>query len=159
MGLFSKKKTETKKAKSYKELLLTLGIDIDSFKHEDLEPDEITIDDEVAGIVKKSSKIHEEEDAPYNIVDLSTTKEGKKELSLTIINDEYGIKEIVDKFSAAFGPDDDFKSEFTSEDLNEIRQPGFSTIRKYISDINGENYITISYSNGDDLSTTNIYIF
>jgi hypothetical protein len=157
MGLFSKKKPEVKKEKTYKELLLSLDIDIDSFNHEDLEPEEITIDDEVMGIIKKSGKIYEGSDVPFNIVELATTKEGKNELSLSIVNDEYGIKEIVDRFSEIFGPDDNFNSEFNGEDLNEIRKSGFNTIRKWVSDVNDENCITISYSPENSLST--IYIF
>ena len=159
MGLFSKRKTEKKKEKSYKETLLSLGIDIDSFNHDELVPEEITIDDEVKGIVKKSGKIYEEEEAPYNIVDLSTTKDGKKELSLSVISDEYKTKDIVDEFNAAFGSDDDSRSEFRSEDLEEVRKPGTKIIRKYVNDVDGVNYITISQSNGDNLSLTNINIF
>lgn len=159
MGLFSKKKKniETKKDKTYKELLLSVGIDLDSFEHEDLEPDEITIDDEVDGIIKKSGKIYEETDAPYNIIDLSTTKEGKKELSLGILSDEYGVKDLVNKFNAVFGNDDDFNSEFSSNDLSEIRKPGINTIRKWVSDVNGEYCITLSYSSDSNLSS--LYIF
>lgn len=155
MGLFSKKKKEDKE-KTYKELLVSVGINLESFNYEDYEPEEISIDDELAGITRKSGKVFEGE-AEYNIIDFSEDKDGKKELSLAKYADEYAMKDLVNKFNSVFGPDDDFNAEFTSEDLNTIRKSSFNTIRKWVSDVNSEYNITLSYSSDDGMS--NIYIF
>ena len=144
MGVFFKNK-KNGKAKPYKELLVSVGIDIDSFKYEDFDPEEISIDDELAGVIRKSGKVLEG-DVDYNIIDLTENNDGKKELSLFRYADEYAVKDLVNTFISVFGPDDSSNKEFSCGDLDIIRHTGFNTIRKWVSDVNSEYNVTLSYS-------------
>ena len=147
---------EIKEVKTYNELLKLVDIDLESFKFENLDPEEVTLDDELHGVVRKARIIHER-DRKYNFINLSEHNDGKKELSLSKFADEYDMKALVNKYDAVFGPDDNFNSEFTDEDTKAIRHTGVNTIRMWGDNVNDEYHIKLSYIAEDALSNISIF--
>jgi len=158
MGLFSKKDKE--KAKDYVRLLQSIGIDFYSLTHDNADQLELTVDDEVNGIIKKSYK--ELRNNYFDFVLLSDKKDGSRNVVLSKNNStEKDLKNLIDKFYELFGYDSVFNMEFCQRDLNVIR--GYDSDFKaddnlrewntYYSD--GKTYITsISY----DLKSQTIFL-
>lgn len=143
MGLFDfiKGKEEKGSSKNYLNLLKELGIDFDSYVHEDMEPVELTIDDEVEGIIKTSDFIDTSEGVLFNYVSLSDKKDGRKELTLNKLNSsEHDIKDMVNKFYSVLGEDYLFNGEFNSEDLDKIRNNQGQGLRRW-DDESGYNIL------------------
>lgn len=115
MGLF------TKKQKLASEKLMQFGIDLNSIKYENYQPEEVSLDAEVSGITK-SSRAENVTFWKFNEVDFSEYKDGKKLILLTRFpSAERDLKDIVDGLSKVLGEDWLGRNELTYSDLNSYR--------------------------------------
>jgi len=129
MGLFSKKKN------LINERLIKFGIDFNSFSHEGLDEDELTVDDEVGGVIKNSSGEYEDENGFFNNILIIDYNDGIREIYFSGINvDERKVKNMVDKLSSFLGKDKLFRNELSAIDLEDIRQGGNSDLRSWECD-------------------------
>jgi hypothetical protein len=125
MGLFKKKQNLAS------EKLMQLGIGLDSIKHEDYSPEEITLDDELAGKIKISY-------SPsvnfwkFDTILLTDYKDGKRILLFAKNNSvERDIKDLANELYKIFGNDWLERKELELYELNIYRNSNedFSTIR------------------------------
>lgn len=121
MGLFGKKKKIQKPLASEK--LDTLGFNPHSFDHANFADAEITIDDELAGVVKASSDLWENDSSVFDYVELLDFKNGSRELCLSTSSaDERACQTTINILNEHLGEDAVFRTEFSSSDLDEIRK-------------------------------------
>lgn len=151
MGFFSKKK---KQDNNYLEKLKELDIDFYAYSHDDLEPVELTIDDELNNIEKISDKLYEDEELLFNYTSLTTNEKGLNELSLSKqITSERDIRDKVNLICSVLGVDETFNVDFEAEDLEKIRSGETSNLRRW-TDVDGYT-IVLSYGG----ETLGLYIF
>lgn len=146
-GLFSKKES----AKNYVDLIKTFGIDVFHFSNEGLAPLDLSIDDEVSGVISKYGG--EFKHAHFDHVITSERKDGMKSFYFSgHEKTERDLKKLVDELFIVMGEDGVFKREMSPRDLNIIR--GLEEDYKATDDIrewnthytNGVTFIiTISY--------------
>lgn len=121
MGFFSKKVVQVEN--SIESKLIEMGYDIAQFSHDTLEAGELSIDNEVAGMIKTSYGDFIDKNNFFNSIMLSDYRNGRREIdfSKTGIN-ERDIKNIVDFLYQYLGSDNVHRNEFNSNDLKKIRE-------------------------------------
>ena len=117
MGLFSRKN----KAKDYVRMLKKIGVDFYNYTHENLKPAEISVDDEVAGVIKSSFGNFSEE-VFFESILLSDKKDGTR--NIILIKEDVNEKELrqfTNELYNILGEDEIFYGEFEAKDLQIIR--------------------------------------
>ena len=120
MGVFDIFRKKKEEGKDYIELLKLLDIDLFSYNHDDMTNKELSLDNEVAGIIKSSTKMIDS--SFFDYLRISDYKNMSRELNLLKDNaTEKDIRDITNQLSEVLGEDDSYYTEFTSEDLAIIR--------------------------------------
>lgn len=115
MGLFTKKKNLAV------EKLLQVGIDINSIKHEDYTPEELTFDDELAGKIKSSTS-SSVSFWKFDTILLTDFKDGKRVILFAKSTaDEKDIRDFVNELLKLFGNDWLNRKEFQLHEIQTYR--------------------------------------
>ena len=159
MGLFKnlfgsskESKKEIKTETSLLEKLVDIGIDFNHFNQEDATQMELTIDDEMNKVAKKSFK--QLTDQFFTSCFIKNHINGGLELFLMKEEStEKDFKELIDKLSVSLGNDISGRGDFTYFDLSSIRSKSEENVfglRRWIDPVT--NYvITINYSDDQDV--------
>ena len=125
MGLFSRFKFKKESHESRKRRLTTilsdLGCNPYDFTHQKMDPSEISLQDELDGIIKTSYLLYRDGKKPFDYISLSDFEDGKKMLYMYKSNrDPRETRNLIDKYHALLGEDSLLKNEFTSRDLESM---------------------------------------
>lgn len=128
-----------------KELLSKLGINPYDFSHDDMEPSEISLNEEVAGAIKVSDWTAENSDGEFDYVSLSDIDDGSKSIYLAQNNrEDRAIKVLIDKYFNEFGETQFVGAEFGKYDLIQMNETPSGELREwYLNDFKivvGYNY-------------------
>ena len=135
-----------------KELLSKLGINPYDFNHDEMEPSEISLNEEVAGAVKVSDWTAENNAGEFDYISLTDNDDGSKSLYLAQNNrEERAIKVLVDKYFNEFGETQFVGAEFGKYDLMQMNEAPSGELREwYLNDFKivvGYNYSSQLESN------------
>lgn len=129
-----------------KGILSELGVNPYDYKHEEMEPSEISLNEEPTGAIKVSDITYELEEKEFNYISLTDNENGTKSLYLSQNQPkERAIKVLVDKYFEVFGEAKYAGKEFVKYDvvmmnekpyfeLREWNLPGFKLIIGYNKD-------------------------
>lgn len=136
MGIFDKFKVKKESHESRKErlkaILSDLTINPYDFDHSRMELCEISLQDELEGVIKMSDLTFEQGEKEFDYVCLYDKKDGTKLLYLGINNrDERETRNLVDKFSSRLGPDFLELNEFTAYDLSTMTEEDSGHLRTW----------------------------
>jgi len=122
MGLFNKKPKQVDRY-LLGENLSKMGYHFDAFNLEELNEAEISIDDEVAGVIKTVGGIYKDNNGFFDYVFISDYKDGTKAINLNKSGiGERDLKNVVDYLFRHLEKDEIFRREFNALDLQNIRE-------------------------------------
>jgi hypothetical protein len=135
-----------------KKLLSKLEINPYDFNHEDMEPSEISLNEEVTGAVKVSDWTAENNNGEFDYISLTDNDDDSKSLYLAQINrEERAIKVLIDKYFEEFGETQLVRTKFGKNDLIQMNESPRGELREwYLNDfkiIVGYNYSSQMESN------------
>lgn len=115
-----------------KELLSKLGINPYEFNHENMEPSEISLNEEVAGAVRISDWSADNAEGEFDYISLTDNIDGSKSLYLAQNNrEDRAIKVLVDKYFTEFGETPYFGAAFSKYDLMQINESPNGELREW----------------------------
>lgn len=121
MGFFSG--TSKKPSKGLiGEKLINMGILFKEFSYDNLEPEEISLDSELTGVIRSMGGAYDDVNGFFDGISISDYKNGTKYVLLDKIGiADRDIKNVVDFLYKYLGEDYLYRGEFTSGDLQNIR--------------------------------------
>ncbi|WP_150452455.1 hypothetical protein [Arenibacter lacus] len=127
MGLFGrfkfKKESHESRKHRLKAILSDLGCNPYDFVHEKMEPSDISLQDELDGVVKSSDLLFQSGEKPFDYISLSDFEDGRKRLSMYKSNrDPRETRNLVDKYHSILGEDSLQNKKFTSRDLQTMEK-------------------------------------
>ncbi|WP_299766490.1 hypothetical protein [uncultured Dokdonia sp.] len=139
-----------------RELLNKLGINPYSFKHEEMESSEISLNEEIAGAIKISDWQADNNETEFDYISLTDNNNGTKSLYLSQNNrEERAIKVLVDKYFAELGETDLVGAEFSKYDLMQINESPSGQLREW----NLKNFrIIIGYNYNSELLSNYVLV-
>lgn len=122
MGIFDKlipKKESNESRKSRLMVILSdLGCNPHDFQHQEIDSYEISLQEELDGVIKASDLTFENAEMEFDYISLNDNIDGTKLLYMAINNrDSRATKNLVNKYSKRLGDDFVGLNEFTSNDL------------------------------------------
>lgn len=154
-NIFNSSKNEENRKFKFLSLLTEHNLNPYDYHHNNLEHSEISLSEELDGVVKCSDFSYFNNEFEYDYVSLCDYKDGRKSLFLSINqSDEKNLRKIVDKYIKIFGKDDFNNEEFNHYDLITIKEQKKWNIREW----NKEFFkIYIGYTKSENL--LNIYLY
>ncbi|MBZ9728333.1 hypothetical protein LB467_01410 [Salegentibacter sp. JZCK2] len=128
----SEKIKQTRTKEGTKAILSKLGINPYYYNHEEMEPSEISLNEELAGAIKVSDITFELGDKEFDYISLTDNKDGTKSLYLAQNHpEERSIKVLVDKFYVELGEAKYLGQEFTKYDLMTMNEQSHFELREW----------------------------
>ena len=130
----SEKIKQTKKGikEETKTILSKLGINPYDFNHEEMEPSDISLNEELAGAIKVSDLTFELGEKEFDYISLTDNKDGTKSLYLAQNHpEERAIKVLVDKYYEELGEAKYLGQEFTKYDLMTMNEQPHFELREW----------------------------
>tara|TARA_R110002050_G_scaffold125594_5_gene245370 strand:- start:4725 stop:5225 length:501 start_codon:yes stop_codon:yes gene_type:complete len=136
MGLFDRLKPKKESDESRKNRLMVilsdLGCNPHDFQHQNMSPYEISLREELDGVIKASDITFENEGAEFDYINLNDNRDGNKLLYMAINNREpRETKKLVDKYSSRLGEDIVMQNLFTSDDLYTLEHEPHGHLRTW----------------------------
>ena len=136
MGIFDrlkpKKESDESRKKRLMVILSDLGCNPHDFQHQEMDSSEISLQEELDGVVKASDLTFEDGEKEFDYISLNDQNDGTKLLYLAINNREpRETKNLVDKYSSRLGEDFVLQNEFTSNDLYTLENEPNGHIRTW----------------------------
>jgi hypothetical protein len=151
-----KRKIESLNREGQHALLTKLGINPYDYKHDNMEPSNISLSEEVAGAIRISDLQSKEDDSEFDYISLTDNSNGTKALYLAQTNrEERAIKVLVDKYFAEFGESDIVGAEFSRYDLMQINEYPSGALREW----NLKNFtVIVGYNYASDLLSNYVIV-
>ena len=152
----SKKESEESRKNRLMAILSDLSCNPYDFNPEEMESSEISLQEELDGVIKSSDLTFETGETEFDYISLSEYNDGTKMLYKAINNrDPRETKNLVDKYSSRLGEDFVFLNEFSSQDLQDLQNEPNGQLRTwYLTFFD----VTIGFINNDHGSSTYVMI-
>ncbi len=160
MGIFDRLKPKKESDESRKKRLMAILSDLDcnphDFQHQEMNSYEISLQEELDGVIKASDLTFEDGEKEFDYISLNNYSDGTKLLYMAINNREpRETKNLVDKYNSRLGEDFVLQNEFTSSDLYTLENESNMHLRTwYLTYFE----VTIGFSNNDNRTSTYVLV-
>ena len=136
MGFFdkfkSKKESEESRKNRLKAILSDLGCNPYDFTHEEMNSYEISLQEELDGVIRSSDLTFATAEEEFDYISLSDYENGTRFLYQALNNrDPRETRKLVDKYSSRLGEDFVHLNQFTSRDLQDLENEKNGQLRSW----------------------------